>query len=95
MKNTRITEKIWHWRVLNQENHIMRVNTVFDVHAFWPDEAIIIGGVRPYEEKLAAHSDGDVDRCSAATPRDISNYSRIPVRHLRCRCREYYAKLAS
>lgn len=38
-----------------------RIGQGFDVHAFQPGDAVIIGGVRiPFSQSLAAHSDGDV-----------------------------------
>lgn len=39
----------------------MRVGNGFDVHAFGPGDAVVIGGVRiPHTHGLRAHSDGDV-----------------------------------
>ncbi|MGH8205541.1 MAG: 2-C-methyl-D-erythritol 2,4-cyclodiphosphate synthase, partial [Steroidobacteraceae bacterium] len=39
----------------------MRVGSGFDVHAFGPGDAIVLGGVRiPHTRGLIAHSDGDV-----------------------------------
>jgi 2-C-methyl-D-erythritol 2,4-cyclodiphosphate synthase len=39
----------------------MRVGSGFDVHAFGPGEALILGGVRvPHSHGVLAHSDGDV-----------------------------------
>ena len=39
----------------------MRVGSGFDVHAFGPGDAVMLGGVRvPYERGVLAHSDGDV-----------------------------------
>lgn len=39
----------------------MRIGHGFDVHAFYGEGPVIIGGVRiPYERGLLAHSDGDV-----------------------------------
>ena len=39
----------------------MRIGTGFDVHAFAPDRALILGGVRvPHAQGLLGHSDADV-----------------------------------
>ncbi len=39
----------------------MRVGSGFDVHAFGPGEAVMLGGVRvPHTHGVIAHSDGDV-----------------------------------
>lgn len=39
----------------------MRVGSGFDVHAFGPGEAVMLGGVRvPHSRGVLAHSDGDV-----------------------------------
>jgi len=39
----------------------VRIGTGFDVHAFGPGEAVMLGGVRvPYSQGVVAHSDGDV-----------------------------------
>jgi 2-C-methyl-D-erythritol 2,4-cyclodiphosphate synthase len=39
----------------------MRVGSGFDVHAFGPGDAVMLGGVRvPHSHGLVAHSDGDV-----------------------------------
>ena len=39
----------------------LRIGQGYDVHAFGPGDAVVIGGVRiPYESGVLAHSDGDV-----------------------------------
>ena len=39
----------------------MRVGSGFDVHAFGPGDAVMLGGVRvPHSRGVVAHSDGDV-----------------------------------
>jgi len=39
----------------------MRVGMGFDVHAFGPGDAVVLGGVRiPWHRGVVAHSDGDV-----------------------------------
>jgi 2-C-methyl-D-erythritol 2,4-cyclodiphosphate synthase len=39
----------------------MRVGSGFDVHAFGPGDALLLGGVRiPHRHGVVAHSDGDV-----------------------------------
>jgi 2-C-methyl-D-erythritol 2,4-cyclodiphosphate synthase len=39
----------------------MRIGCGFDVHAFGPGEAVVLGGVRiPHSRGVQAHSDGDV-----------------------------------
>ncbi|HEV7431592.1 MAG TPA: 2-C-methyl-D-erythritol 2,4-cyclodiphosphate synthase [Steroidobacteraceae bacterium] len=39
----------------------MRVGSGFDVHAFGPGDALVLGGVRiPHNRGVVAHSDGDV-----------------------------------
>ena len=39
----------------------MRVGSGFDVHAFGPGDAVMLGGVRvPHNRGVVAHSDGDV-----------------------------------
>ena len=39
----------------------MRIGSGFDVHAFGPGEAVMLGGVRvPHTHGVVAHSDGDV-----------------------------------
>ena len=39
----------------------MRVGSGFDVHAFGPGDALVLGGVRiPHSRGVVAHSDGDV-----------------------------------
>ena len=39
----------------------MRVGSGFDVHAFGPGDALLLGGVRiPHGQGVVAHSDGDV-----------------------------------
>lgn len=39
----------------------LRVGHGFDVHAFGPGDAVVLGGVRiPHDRGLRAHSDGDV-----------------------------------
>ncbi len=39
----------------------MKVGSGFDVHAFGPGEALVLGGVRiPHSRGVIAHSDGDV-----------------------------------
>jgi 2-C-methyl-D-erythritol 2,4-cyclodiphosphate synthase len=39
----------------------MRIGHGFDVHAFGPGDAVVIGGVRiPHDRGVVAHSDGDV-----------------------------------
>ena len=39
----------------------MRIGSGFDVHAFGPGEALMLGGVRiPHSHGVIAHSDGDV-----------------------------------
>jgi 2-C-methyl-D-erythritol 2,4-cyclodiphosphate synthase len=39
----------------------MRVGSGFDVHAFGPGDALLLGGVRiPHKQGVRAHSDGDV-----------------------------------
>ncbi len=39
----------------------MRVGSGFDVHAFGPGDALLLGGVRiPHGQGVTAHSDGDV-----------------------------------
>jgi len=39
----------------------MRVGSGFDVHAFGPGDAVMLGGVRvPHSHGVVAHSDGDV-----------------------------------
>lgn len=39
----------------------MRIGTGFDVHAFGPGDAVMLGGVRiPHSRGVVAHSDGDV-----------------------------------
>jgi 2-C-methyl-D-erythritol 2,4-cyclodiphosphate synthase len=39
----------------------MRVGSGFDIHAFGPGDAIMLGGVRvPHSQGVLAHSDGDV-----------------------------------
>ncbi|MDE2219015.1 MAG: 2-C-methyl-D-erythritol 2,4-cyclodiphosphate synthase [Gammaproteobacteria bacterium] len=39
----------------------MRIGSGFDVHAFGPGDALVLGGVRiPHSRGVVAHSDGDV-----------------------------------
>jgi 2-C-methyl-D-erythritol 2,4-cyclodiphosphate synthase len=39
----------------------LRIGHGFDVHRFAPDRVLVLGGMRiPYDQGLAAHSDGDV-----------------------------------
>ncbi len=39
----------------------IRVGSGFDVHAFGPGDAVVLGGVRiPHDRGVVAHSDGDV-----------------------------------
>lgn len=39
----------------------MRVGSGFDIHAFGPGDAVMLGGVRvPHSQGVLAHSDGDV-----------------------------------
>jgi 2-C-methyl-D-erythritol 2,4-cyclodiphosphate synthase len=39
----------------------MRIGQGFDAHRFAPGSALMLGGIRvPYDQGLAAHSDGDV-----------------------------------
>jgi 2-C-methyl-D-erythritol 2,4-cyclodiphosphate synthase len=39
----------------------VKVGSGFDVHAFGPGDAVMLGGVRvPYSQGVVAHSDGDV-----------------------------------
>lgn len=39
----------------------IRVGSGFDIHAFGPGDAVMLGGVRvPYSQGVVAHSDGDV-----------------------------------